>query len=97
MADFAAASAPFEVALLLDTSGSARSELRLIQRAAENFINSLRPGDRVSIISFKSDRIDNKSIAVSEVLTDLTDDRAKLKSVLATVQTKERNALLRRA
>ena len=85
VADFSATNAPFEVALLLDTSGSARSELPLITRAAENFINSLRPGDRISIISFKSDRRDGKSIAVSEVLTDLTDDRAKLKSVLSKV------------
>jgi VWFA-related protein len=87
ISDFAATSAPFEVALLLDTSGSARSDLELIKRAAENFINSLRPGDRVAIVAFKSDRIDNKSIAASEVLTPLTNDRAKLKNVLAEVKT----------
>ncbi len=85
LADFSATSAPFEVALLLDTSGSARSELPLIQRAAENFINSLRVGDRVSIISFKSDRASGRASAVSEVLTALTDDRIKLKNVLKTV------------
>ncbi|HXH69269.1 MAG TPA: VWA domain-containing protein [Pyrinomonadaceae bacterium] len=87
IADFAATNAPFEVALLLDTSGSARSDLELIKRAAENFINSLRAGDRVSIVAFRSDRIDNKAIAVSEVLTTLTNDRNKLKSVLAGVKT----------
>lgn len=85
--DFAATNAPFEVALLLDTSGSTRSDLALIQRAAENFISSLRVGDKVSIIAFKSARVDNKSTAVSEVLTGLTDDRAKLKSILAEVKT----------
>jgi len=85
VADFSATSAPFEIALLLDTSGSARSELPLITRAAENFINSLRPGDRVSIISFKSDRVGNKSTAVSEVLMALTDDRTKLKNILTKV------------
>ena len=85
LADFSATTAPFEVALLLDTSGSARSELPLITRAAENFINSLRPGDRVSIISFKSDRASGTAVAVSEVLTRLTDDRAKLKNVLKQV------------
>ncbi len=87
IADFAATSAPFEVALLLDTSGSARSDLELIKRAAENFIGSLRAGDRVSIVAFRSDRVDNKSIAVSEVLTTLTNDRNKLKDVLARVKT----------
>ena len=86
-ADFSATSAPFEVALLLDTSGSTRSDLALIQRAAENFINSLRPGDRVSVIAFKSTIINNKSTAASEVLNALTDDRVKLKSVLAQVKT----------
>ncbi|MCY7345343.1 MAG: VWA domain-containing protein [Pyrinomonadaceae bacterium] len=87
-ADFAATNVPFEVALLLDTSGSTRSDLSLIQRAAENFINSLRVGDKVSIIAFKSSRIGNKSTATSEVLNALTDDRTKLKSVLAEVKTR---------
>jgi Ca-activated chloride channel family protein len=87
IADFAATSAPFEVTLLLDTSGSARSDLELIKRAAGNFINSLRAGDRVSIVAFKSSVRDNKSVAVSEVLTSLTDDRGKLKDALAQVKT----------
>lgn len=86
-ADFAATNAPFEVALLLDTSGSTRSDLSLIQRAAENFINSLRVGDRVSIIAFKSSRVGDKSVATSEVLNALTDDRTKLKNILAEVKT----------
>ena len=85
LADFAATTAPFEVALLLDTSGSARSELPLITRAAENFINSLRAGDKVSIISFNTSRASGKTAAVSEVLTGLTDDRIKLKNSLKTI------------
>ncbi|MDQ3181471.1 MAG: VWA domain-containing protein [Acidobacteriota bacterium] len=87
ISDFSTTSAPFEVVLLLDTSGSARADLDLIQRAAAHFIASLRPGDRVSIIAFKSDKKDEKSVAVSEVLTPLTDDRNKLKNVLAQVKT----------
>src|SRR5215210_1634762 len=35
--EFAAVSAPFEVALLLDTSGSTRDEIELIRRAAADF------------------------------------------------------------
>lgn len=84
LADFAATTVPFEVALLLDTSGSTRSELPLITRAAENFINSLRVGDKVSIIGFNTVRAGGRATAVSEVLTDLTDDRNKLKAVLRT-------------
>jgi VWFA-related protein len=51
ISDFSTTTAPFEVALLLDTSGSTRNDLQLIQSAAQNFIASLRPGDRVSIIA----------------------------------------------
>ncbi len=87
VSDFSATSAPFEVALLLDTSGSTRSDLQLIQRAAESFIASLRPGDKVSIIDFRSDRTDGKSTTSSEILTPLTDDRTKLKNALANVKT----------
>lgn len=87
VSDFAAASAPFEVALLLDTSGSARSDLPLIKRAAENFIASLRAGDKVSIVAFRSGMRDGKPTAVSEVLIDLTDNRAELKAALDAVKT----------
>ncbi|HEX9961485.1 MAG TPA: VWA domain-containing protein [Pyrinomonadaceae bacterium] len=86
ISDFVAVAAPFEVALVLDTSGSTRSDLPLIQRAAENFIASLRPGDRVSIISFDSAIVGGRRTAVSRVLSKLTDDRAKLRDVLAQVQ-----------
>ena len=80
--EFAATTAPFEVALLLDTSGSARGELQLIQRAAQNFINSLRPGDRVSIVAFRTSTKDNKAAPSSELLTGLTDNRATLTAAL---------------
>jgi VWFA-related protein len=87
ISEFAATSAPFEVALLLDTSGSTRSDLTLIQRAAANFIASLRPGDRVSVISYRTDRNETQAFAVSEVLSDLTDDRERLKGVIEAVKT----------
>ncbi len=85
--EFGATSAPFEVALLLDTSGSARGELQLIQRAALNFINSLRPGDRVSIVAFRTDNTDKKAAPTSELLIDLTSDRAALADALKKVST----------
>src|SRR5947209_17273899 len=52
--NFATAEAPFEIALLLDTSGSTREELGLIRDAANAFINALRGGDRVAIIAFRN-------------------------------------------
>ena len=87
LADFAATNAPFEVALLLDTSGSTRSDLALIQRAALGFIDSLRPGDRVSIIAFKSTVENGKATAVPDVLSGLTDNRVQLRSALERVGT----------
>jgi VWFA-related protein len=85
--DFSATTEPFEVALLLDTSGSTRSELGLIQRAANDFIASLRPGDRVSIIAYKTDRQSGQAFAASEVFTGLTDDRRVLRSAVDNITT----------
>jgi VWFA-related protein len=83
LADFAATNAPFEVALLLDTSGSTRSDLTLIQR----FIDSLRPGDRVSIIAFRSAVEGGRMTAAADLVSRLTDNRAALKSALERVST----------
>ncbi len=85
--DFSASAAPFEVALLLDTSGSTRADLQLIQRSAQDFVASLRPGDRVSIIAFNTERNSTQSFAVSEVLSTLTDDRKKLYAAIANIKT----------
>ncbi len=87
IADFSATSAPFEVALLLDTSGSTRSELQLIQRSALHFIESLRPGDKVSIVSFSTQVRDRRSVAVSEIVVGLTANRGELRAALDKVNT----------
>lgn len=81
--DFSATTAPFEVALLLDTSGSTRSEIDLIKRAAQVFVDSLRPGDKVAIISFGSnDGSGGGSASIPNVISKLTDDRNALRSAL---------------
>ena len=87
LTDFSATSAPFEVALLLDTSGSTLAELPLIQRAAQNFISSLRQGDRVSIIAYRAQREAGKANALTEVIIPLTSDRTALTGALTRVQT----------
>ncbi|MBK8813506.1 MAG: VWA domain-containing protein [Acidobacteria bacterium] len=87
IAEFSATSAPFEVALLLDTSGSTRADLALIQRAAANFVESLRPGDRVSIIAYRTERTETTAFSVSEVLTGLTADRKILERALEAFKT----------
>src|SRR5262249_30663625 len=52
LTNFATTEAPFEIALLLDTSGSTRQELGLIRDAANEFLSALRPGDRVALVGF---------------------------------------------
>jgi VWFA-related protein len=76
--NFSTAEAPFEVALLLDTSGSTRADLALIRRAANLFIESLRPDDRVAIIAFNNKRAGGQVVAAVEVLSKLTSSRAAL-------------------
>ena len=80
--DFSTASEPFEVALLLDTSGSTRSDLQLIQRAAIEFVGSLRMGDRVSVTAFQTERDATRAYAITDPLSGLTSDRAALKAAI---------------
>jgi VWFA-related protein len=85
VANFIATDAPFEVALLLDTSGSTRAEVGLIRRAANAFIDALRPGDRISIIAFNSQEDGGKKLATVELMTHLTDDRAALQQAIENI------------
>jgi Ca-activated chloride channel family protein len=85
LANFATTEAPFEVALLLDTSGSTRAEVGLIRRAANAFIQSLRPGDRVALLSFSTKREGKESLATIEVKAQLTSDREELQAALENI------------
>lgn len=87
IADFAANAEPFEVALLLDTSGSTRNDLVLIQRAAREFIAALRPGDRVAIVAFQTVRTTTEAYSEPIILAELTDDRKKLNDAIGRVTT----------
>lgn len=87
ISNFATTETPFEVALLLDTSGSTRNDVRLIRRAALSFIESLRAGDRVSIIAFNTAADGPDKLASVEVLTKLTSDRKALEKALENIGT----------
>ena len=82
IANFGTTEAPFEIALLLDTSGSTRDDVALIRQAANSFINALRPSDRVAITAFNSERRGNDMAAVVEVLSPLTGDRTALQRAI---------------
>lgn len=85
ISNFATTEAPFEVALLLDTSGSTRSDIALIRRAARAFIDALRPGDRVAIIAFNNSEDGTQNLATVDLLTGLTDDREALQKALENI------------
>jgi Ca-activated chloride channel homolog len=80
--NFATTEAPFEVALLLDTSGSTREELGLIRDAANAFINALRPGDRVGVVAFNNAPRNGSPVAAVEVLSGLNSDRKALAAAI---------------
>lgn len=79
LTNFATTETPFEIALLLDTSGSTRNDLGLIRDAANAFIRALRAGDRVAIVAFKNvDREKGPPVASVDLLSPLTDNREVL-------------------
>ena len=79
LTNFATTETPFEIALLLDTSGSTRDDLGLIRDAANAFIAALRPGDRVAIVAFKNRQDDGIPMAMVDLRSSLTDDRGNLR------------------
>ncbi|MDQ1523692.1 MAG: Ca-activated chloride channel [Pyrinomonadaceae bacterium] len=87
VANFIATDAPFEVALLLDTSGSTRAEVGLIRRAANVFIDALRPGDRIAILAFNSQEDAGTKLATVELMTHLTDNRDVLQQAIENIGT----------
>jgi Ca-activated chloride channel homolog len=73
ISNFSTTEVPFNLVLLIDTSGSTRAELSLIQQAARRFLDELRPADRVAVVQF------NQEV---ELIKDLTKDRNKLERAL---------------
>jgi Ca-activated chloride channel family protein len=82
IANFGTTEAPFEIALLLDTSGSTRADVALIRQAANSFIDALRPGDRVAIVGFNMAEEGQSMMAKVEVLSKLNGDRKALRRAI---------------
>ena len=49
---FDSSSAPFDLVLVIDLSGSTRDVVKLIRAAARRFVDAARPSDRIGIITF---------------------------------------------
>ncbi|MFN0083936.1 MAG: VWA domain-containing protein [Blastocatellia bacterium] len=73
IAAFSAEDVPFNLVLLLDTSGSTREDVTTMRRAARRFLDELRPRDRVAVVQF------NREV---ELLKDLTSDRERIEEAL---------------
>ena len=71
---------PFSAALLLDSSGSTQAQLAVIKQAAQAFVESLRPQDRVMIIVF------NDSV---EILCELTSDKQIMNKAIESIKAGE--------
>ncbi|HJQ69114.1 MAG TPA: VWA domain-containing protein [Blastocatellia bacterium] len=49
---FEPVTAPVSLVLLMDLSGSIKSKLKELKKAAKNFVDTLRPDDRVAVVGF---------------------------------------------
>ena len=65
--------APFNLVLLLDVSGSVEERIEFIRKAARDFLNTASPQDRIAIISFRDD---------IQVISDFSTDRKMLSKKL---------------
>jgi Ca-activated chloride channel homolog len=81
---FAAANVPLDVALLVDTSSSMRDKLPVVQKAAEGFIKTLRPGDRAAVMAFSNQL---------RVIQAFTGDTAALESAVHSISARGGTAL----
>ncbi len=74
---FSSTEAPFNVALLIDTSRSTRDLLGTIRKAALSFVKQLQPQDRVLIVTF-DERVNFRG--------DFTSDRRQLQRTINSVK-----------
>lgn len=75
---FESASAPFDLVLLIDLSGSTREVIKLIRAAALRFVEAARPADRIAVITFAGEPI---------IVSALTADRELLRRRIETIDT----------
>ena len=75
---FESSSAPFDLVLLIDLSGSTREVVKLIRAAAMRFVEAARPADRIGVITFAGE---------PTVVSTLTADRDLLRQRIETIDT----------
>ena len=75
---FESSSAPFDLMLLIDLSGSTKEVTKLIRAAAIRFVDAARPADRIGVITFAGQ---------PTVVSTLTADRELLRQRIETIDT----------
>jgi VWFA-related protein len=75
---FDSSSAPFDLLLVIDLSGSTRDVVKLIRAAALRFVNAARPSDRIGVITFAGQ---------PSVVSPLTLDRQLLRQRISAMDT----------
>lgn len=75
---FESSSAPFDLVLLIDLSGSTKEVIQLIRAAALRFVAAARPADRIAVITFAGE---------PRVVSELTADRELLRQRIETIDT----------
>jgi Ca-activated chloride channel homolog len=75
--DVVPTTAPFNLVLLLDVSGSVEERIDFIRKAALNFLQTASPRDRIAIVSFRDD---------VQLVSDFTADRHLLTERIKDVQ-----------
>ena len=80
IAHFDSASAPFNLVLLVDLSGSTTKVVELIKAAALHFVEAARPFDRIGVITFAGAQV---------VVSPLTTDHEALRQRIASIERPE--------
>jgi VWFA-related protein len=75
---FDSSSAPFDLLLVIDLSGSTRDVVKLIRAAALRFVDAARPSDRIGVITFAGQPV---------VISPLTLDRQLLRQRISAMDT----------
>ncbi|HKG61117.1 MAG TPA: VWA domain-containing protein [Pyrinomonadaceae bacterium] len=75
---FDSSSAPFDLMLVIDLSGSTKDVIKLIRAAAIRFVDAARPADRIGVITFAGE---------AKVISELTADRELLRQRIETIDT----------
>jgi Ca-activated chloride channel homolog len=75
---FESSSAPFDLVLLIDLSGSTKEVVQLIRAAALRFVNASRPADRIAVITFAG---------TSTIVSGFTADRDLLRQRIEAMDT----------